>query len=426
MASTSEEPSESEGETYSPSESQITLDRLASFRVTYIAIVAFLLLYIFSVEVLETYLQDHFQDVVEESIDIAANRVPPSMTINRNLTRRVKQSKWVELADLQIYTTVVANNGTTFLYIDGYSPPPDLPMDRSLDGWIRHNRRLLPATGTVRLNVPHNTVASNVILISYAAALFTGLFFYNRRIVSLENKVLDEARSERDLAARRTRKIEDEIEAVRRQSLQLEPENREHREEVSRLQTDQEHLQRQLSALRARERELRGSAELANQLEKDGRALEELLEEATGDLSNKDKQIGLLESNLKRVAKASKSGGKAKDVEILAKRMRVLYPTIEIDNRAIEDIIDLQDETIKLKAEECLKRLSEEADNTRIRRRVGGLPNHLAINELGFMGKRRIYYTKGKERRLRVLLVGAKNTQSADMVFLSRISKGAI
>ena len=65
--------------------------------------------------------------------------------------------------------------------------------------------------------------------------------------------------------------------------------------------------------------------------------------------------------------------------------------------------------------------MSEDAGNVGVRRKVGGLPGYLSIYELGFAGKRRLYYRKGDERRFRVLLVGAKNTQQSDMEYLSRL-----
>gem|GEM_PF-5750828 len=56
--------------------------------------------------------------------------------------------------------------------------------------------------------------------------------------------------------------------------------------------------------------------------------------------------------------------------------------------------------------------------------KVGGLPPHLSIFELGFADKGRIYYTAGKTRRFRVLAVGAKNSQKTDLEYLSRLPKG--
>jgi hypothetical protein len=105
----------------------------------------------------------------------------------------------------------------------------------------------------------------------------------------------------------------------------------------------------------------------------------------------------------------------------MGRRLRTLYRNLEIDDRAIDDLIALRDETMKLKAEEAIKRLADGSDAAAIRRKVGGLPPHLSIFELGFAGKGRIYYTRGRQRSYRVLSVGAKNTQNADLDYLSRL-----
>ncbi len=101
-----------------------------------------------------------------------------------------------------------------------------------------------------------------------------------------------------------------------------------------------------------------------------------------------------------------------------------MYKNLEVDEHAIADLVALRDESLKLRAEEAMKRLSEETDQAVVRRKLGGLPPHLAIFELAFAGKGRVYYTKGKVRRFRILSVGAKNTQKTDLEYLSRLPKG--
>jgi hypothetical protein len=114
----------------------------------------------------------------------------------------------------------------------------------------------------------------------------------------------------------------------------------------------------------------------------------------------------------------------AKDAEQLSRRFAALYKQLEVDARAVDDIVALGDESLRLRAEEALKRLSDDPENTLVRRKVGGLPPHLSIFELGFAGKGRIYYTQGSARRFRVLAIGAKNSQNADLEYLSRLPKG--
>lgn len=150
-------------------------------------------------------------------------------------------------------------------------------------------------------------------------------------------------------------------------------------------------------------------------------AIEPLEREHSEEVDAKDDEIDRLEKNLKR---ASRSGGRARtrESERIAKRFATLYKTVEIDDRAIDAIAELGDESLRLKAEEAIKRLADDAENVAVRRKVGGLPDRVQVFELGFAGKGRIYYGRGQSRRFRILLVGAKNTQSTDLETLRGMS----
>jgi len=401
------------------------LDRIAAFRVTYLAVVAFVFLYLFSVKAVEAYLQVHFESVVADSIVVGERLEPIEVAIRRQLYQNVVQSAWVRVWETQVAITVIARDTRTFLYINGNTPRLVRPTD--LAAIARQRERLLPANAMVAVTVPHNSLLSNAVVVFWAAILFTGLFAYNRHIVSLENRIIDEALAQRDVAARRAERIQEEIDAVQARARSAEPEESEYREEISQLEVQRGDLERKLRDVTARERELRGKAELATRLEQEGQALEELLEEASSDLEAKDAAIRELESNLKRAIKAGGSdASREKESEVIARRLRVLYPSIEVDDRAVSDIVALRDESTRLRVEECLKRLSEDAENVSLRRKVGGLPNHLSVYEIGFAGKRRVYYTRNKEGRIRVLVIGAKNSQGNDLTYLSKIPKSDV
>ena len=159
-------------------------------------------------------------------------------------------------------------------------------------------------------------------------------------------------------------------------------------QEISILNHERQELQRKLAGLTAREEELRGKADEAISLTQEVQALEDLLEEAASDIETKDNEITGLEKNLKSAARATSSSGKSKASESLARRLRTLYKDLEVDDHALETMVALRDETMKLKAEEALKRLGDEADNVTVRRKVGGLPNHLKRLRDGFRGQR--------------------------------------
>ncbi len=149
-----------------------------------------------------------------------------------------------------------------------------------------------------------------------------------------------------------------------------------------------------------------------------------MLDEALADLSRKDEALRGLEEKLKHAVQPKAAAApRARDVDLLTQRLRTLYKNLEVDDHAILDLIALRDESMKLRAEEEIKRLSDDVETAAVRRKVGGLPAHLTIFELGFAGKGRIYYTAGRQRRFRVLAVGAKNSQKTDLEYLSRLPR---
>jgi len=409
-----------------PSTAQVSLDRIASFLFAAGAILLFLSAFLLTEQVVEKLLQSHFEQVVARSIRIPVSAEPPGETIRRNLIQSVNESSWVRLWGVKVGVVVLARDDVTWLYVNGRYQNLRYPTDDPRIMRAIH-AQLLPATATVVASVEHNTLLSNSILAGYAAILLTGFFVYNRRVVDFQNTMLAEARASRDDAANTAQRIAKELDSVREQLREVEPAKQEHRDEIGRLQAEQRKLRENLDALAAREHALRADADRSAVLEEEARALEELLEEATSDLAAKDSEIRELEQSLKSVRKSAGSpGGKSRASEVLARRMRALYPNLEFDDRAIDDIVALQDEATKLRAEECIKQLSEDADKVGFRRKVGGLPNHLSIYELRFAGKRRIYYAKVQNGRYRVLVVGAKNSQRSDLDYIAKIPKGEI
>jgi len=399
-------------------------ERLAAFKVVYVGLFVLLLAYLGSVQFAEYALRIEFQRRVDWAVAISDFDRPVIKQIQDRIDETVHESRWLRWGGLRVTSLVLAQDGITWLYVDGHAEraaPEGLEPGDLLTEWLN----LLPATAVVTTTLSHNAFISNGILLFYSSILLQVIYISNRRAIRRESTRLDEALLIRNKAAQRAEEIETELAKTRLRLSEVEPMERMHSEEVQGLQREREALHHQLANLAGREEMLRGRAESANELAQEVRVLEDLLDEATGDLDSKDDEIGRLEVSLK---KASKSSGKAQNAktkasESLAKRFRTLYKTVEIDDRAIDDIVGLGDEALRLKAEESVKRLADEADNVAVRRKVGGLPDHVQVFELGFAGKGRIYYARGKTRRFRILCVGAKNTQSADLDYLGRMSR---
>jgi hypothetical protein len=399
-----------------------TLDRLASFRLVYVAIFVFALLYIASVQGAQALLQSHFRRALEQAVRVSPAEGPVVEQIQRRVDAVVRDSPWVRIGRVRVNAFVLGADERIPLYVLGRPVPPP-PVSGRADPFAEA-QLLLPATATVDVWVPHDSVVATSILVLYGAVLIAVLFSYNRRVARREAGLVESAVADRDATAQRAASIETELDQVRKRLADVEPAEHAHAEEIRELARERETLQAKLAELGAREAELRARTSQFVELEDERRALEDLLGEAVEDLGQKESVIQGLQDRLKRAAKAEPppaAGARQRGWEQLERRLHTLYRNLEIDDRAIDDLIALRDETMKLKAEEAIKRLADGSDAVAIRRKVGGLPPHLSIFELGFAGKGRIYYTRGRQRSFRVLSVGAKNTQNADLEYLSRL-----
>jgi peptidoglycan hydrolase CwlO-like protein len=399
-------------------------DRFGAFYVVFIGLFVLLFAYLMTVRFAERMLEEDFQERVDRAIVVTNFDRPVAQQMKHRIDRAVRGSAWVRWGGLRVTILVLAQDGITWLYVDGHGRP-DSPEDLAPTDMLAEWMDLLPATAEVTVTLPHNALFSNSILVVYAAILLQFVYLVSRRQTSRESERLNEALRIRDEAAHRTAEIELELEKTRSRLSEVEPIERELGEEIDALQRERQSLHGRLADLAAQEEALRGRAEKAVDLAQEVRALEDLLEEATNDLDSKDGEIGRLEQTLRKAAKTSDKATSArkKATDLLGRRLRTLYKTVEIDDRAISDIASLGDEALRLKAEESVKRLADDADNVSVRRKVGGLPDHVHVYELGFAGKGRIYYMRGKTRRFRILLVGAKNTQDSDLEYLSRLPR---
>jgi len=396
-----------------------TLERVASFRVVYVAILTFAAVYIVSLDVSEVLLQRHFEAAIEQAVRVSPADGPVVAQIQHRVDELITSSQWVRLGEVRVRVHVYGADGITPLYLAGRAIPPALAFDPIAS--MKEAVRLLPATPSVQVAVPPTGTLAVALLMAYGAILITILVSYNRTVAARETRLLEAAIVARDTSAARSQEIEEELDEVRERLGKIEPTEHAQSEEIRNLQRERQSLREKLSDLAEREGELRQSAARSTELDQERQALEELLEEAGEDLSGKEEEIRGLQSRLKSASKQS-GGSRARGVDQLTRRLRTLYKTVEFDDRAIQDMVALRDETMKLKAEEGIKRLDDESEQAAIRRKVGGLPPQLSIFELGFAGKGRIYYTRGRALRHRVLLIGAKNSQKTDLEYLARLS----
>jgi hypothetical protein len=396
------------------------LDRLAAFRVVYAGIFAYVVLSVGAIELAETLLDGHFRRAVDEAVHVSPANGPIVPQIQTRLRTRVHESPWIRVAGVRVNLLVLGADGRTPIYVGGITLPP--PPSYGEQSPFQEANRLLPAITTVTATVPLDSLLAGFIWVAFGAVLIPVLFLQHRSMARREEAAYTAALAARDATVERAHSIQVELEKVRDRLSTLEPAQRAHAEEISSLERERESLQDKLSRLAQQEARLRKDAARSSDLEQERQALEDLLDEAVQDLDEKEQEIRGLQESLKRASKQALSRARVRPAEQLAKRMRTLYRNLEIDDRAIDDLAKLGDESLRLRAEESFKKLDEDSDSARVRRKVGGLPPHLSIFELGFAGKGRIYYTRGKQRPIRILAVGGKASQKADLEYLSRLS----
>jgi hypothetical protein len=400
------------------------IDRLSGFRVIYLAIFAFMVLYVISVEAAQQLLYAHFRARVAEAVRVSPTHGPIVHQIQERVSAALRDSPWTRWGGVSVNATVIGADGKTPLYVGaGALAPP--PPPQGFDAAMREAIELLPPIVDVDVDVPHGSLLSAGFIVSYGAVLLQGLFVYQRRIARREAARLGDAVSARDDAARRARSIEEELDVVRARLREVEPAERSQAEAIRELEAERGELERKLRELAEREAQLRSGAARGEELAEEHRALEDLLEEALEDVGQKDQEIQALQDRLARATRAEgrgkEGGGRAREAERFSRRLRTLYKNLDFDDRAIEDLLALGDDSLRLRAEEMIKRLADEPDTAAIRRKVGGLPSQLSVFELGFAGKGRVYYVRNERGGFRIVAVGGKATQKQDLEYLSRL-----
>ncbi len=396
------------------------LDRLAAFRIVYAGIFAYVVLSVGAIELTEALLDGHFRRAVDQAVLVSPADGPIVPQIQTRLRKLAHESPWVRLAGVRVNLLVLGADGRTPIYVGGITLPP--PPSYEARSPFQEANRLLPALKTVTVTVPLDSLLAGSIWVLFGAVLIPALFLQHRSMARREEAAYAEAMAARDATIERARSIQIELEKVRDRLSTLEPAQRAHTDEIASLEREREWLHTKLGKLARQEARLREHATRSTNLEQERQALEDLLDEAVQDLDEKEREIQGLQESLKHASKATQSRGRTRPAEQLAKRMRTLYRNLEIDDRAIEDMARLGDESLRLRAEENLKKLDEGSDSAAVRRKVGGLPPHLSIFELGFAGKGRIYYTRGQQRPFRIVAIGGKASQKTDLEYLSRLS----
>ena len=410
-----------------------------SFRFITAAILAFVFLYIFSLKGGEALISGRVKGAVRQAVMVNPGDLLEGKVIFADLVPdRVRETLargWIRnLRKLGVGLDVVVQTGegvtlyprvTEWFPLDGLSAPrggPDASVfahpgratgARSDTEIARENYRLMRKALVVDVSasIGNNTWLANGILILYLFGLLQVLWLHARRFVlRTEQEKLEIAERLDRESAQRVARIETELKRV---SGKLGEASRRGSERVSKiraLESEKAELEEKLGGW---------SWEDVSELEHELESLEGQLTQAKADKKQHEEKIEQISSRAQKKEGRTAPRGRARETDLLEKRLRLLYKNLEFEHRVVADLINMGDDDAMLRAEEVIKRLNDRDENLPLRRKVGGL-EHGNVFELGFAGKRRIYFCQSEGGKMRIDLIGAKNTQDKDLAYLRR------
>jgi len=258
-------------------------------------------------------------------------------------------------------------------------------------------------TATVDVKVEFGHLLPNAILGAYI--FFALLSIYGVYRTGIQKTKQEEAR------------INEKIERLLRQEQDFSERLESLKEERERVSAERDRLEKTLEA----EKRKAGSNEAGLFDE-----IVELDEQLTRNLRLQEQQQAEIKSLYDKINGFEKElkthAPKGREIDILAKRFGALYKNISVHEHAVGGFAGLTEE-MKLRGEEIIHRLNEAPDHVPIKRKVFSPKGREAVWEVLFSYNGRLYFRRSRDKRIEVIAVGTKNTQTRDLEFIDRISK---
>ncbi len=380
-----------------------------SFRTLVLCILLPPICYGITLQAFSHYLTNHLSQDIEEicvgnTTPLFQGEIRLADAVRSNIDRYLKTQRLIYWG-VDVKVLVTAGN-KTIIY------PPVLEKERS-DGHIHEsstkiaieNYSLLNEGLTVAVDVqlPLYELLPNLILFLYISVAIAILYGFYHRSVRRENF---------------------ENEAINRQFNRLQAQEEEYHDRLQSLQQERASIATERDRLESMLKEEKDKAknnesELFDEIIKLDQKLSQnlsLQDLQQAEITSLREQIDGFEKG-KRKSKKTKT----KELEMMAKRFRALYKNISLHDRAIEGFSNLTDD-MKLKGEELIHRLNEDANQVPVKRKVFSGKGHNTVLEVLFGYNGRLYFLKTNQA-LEIIVIGTKNTQSKDLEYINQFSK---
>ena len=151
-------------------------------------------------------------------------------------------------------------------------------------------------------------------------------------------------------------------------------------------------------------------------------ALEESMAENLSLQNAQEEEINALKDKISQFEKGALKSNKQKlkASEAAQKRFKTLYKKLLVHDRAVNGFVSLTPD-LQLKAEEIMLQLQDDPKRVPIKRKVFGKKNRETVFEVLFSYKGRLYYRFTPEKKLEIVSIGTKHTQTKDLTFLDQL-----
>lgn len=370
-----------------------------SFKILILCILLPSVLYVFSIQLIESHLQNRYLCEIEEiytggTLPLFDGTIRLKDAVGNNIDRYLQDNMLISWG-IKVRVTVATRDGTLLYPAIIDEKHSSFPFDSTQIAADNYNLLNEGLVVSVDLKVGHNTLFSNSILAFYIFLSVFVLYIYYRSGAKMAEKDEIEKKGE--------------IERL----LKLE---KNYAGSLSSLNHERETL---LSEVQVIEKNLENAKQKAGENEEemiqDIVVLEEKIEKNLGLQDKQQKLIDSLEEKIKNYERE-----KIKDYEAVQRRFRALYKNISINKKAVNGFLDLTDD-LKIKSEEIIHQLNENPQLVSIKRKVFGRKNMEKILEVIFAYKGRLYFRKQKNNKIEILTIGTKNTQTKNLEFLSSL-----
>ena len=367
--------------------------RIISFKILIICILLPPVLYLLTVSSLENYLQNKYEKeltniYLSDTTNILNGLISVKDAIDTSITAYLKNNLFIK-ASGKLAVNVTTKQGN-ILYpatyqnsaFDNFSADPTKLAEKNFD--------ILNEGLDLKVNVKilHYSFLAIAVLLFYILIFLGGLYGYYRKISAKIQ--LDELLKNKELS--RLQEVESE-----------------RLKEIDKFSEESELLLKEYDQLKTTFKKEKSQAEKTE---------EDLFDEIE-TLEKKLKEIDRLKEKIQNLEKSQNyiSRQKNKTTEKLKKRFKTLYKNIEITNKALAGLTDMNDE-MSLKAEELIHQLNDTPAQVPVKRKVFSKKGKTTSFEVTFAYNGRLYFRKSKENRIEILTIGSKNTQQKNMAYL--------